>query len=220
MAEFGILSIAALALLPPWRPGRRAATVLIVAPGLALALMIGISVAKPILLSRTLAWLLLPLAVAVGDIVSRRPAVLGVAVAGAVTAALAFQLVRLPGLKEDWRGLFAQMPGLAPPALIVLAPRSPPGAVAMYAPSAGKPVRLDDGGPAIPETVVMPRLFGTETIGRDVLLQAIEAGRPIWLIYRRPEYEWVMKALAALPPPKRAVQSEAGQNPALRAVQW
>lgn len=220
VAEISLLVIVALALVPPWRPGRRAATVLVLAPGLALALMIGISMAKPILLSRTLAWLLIPLAVAMGDILARRPAVVGVAVVGAVAAALALQLERLPMLKEDWRGLFAQMPGMEPPALIVLAPHSPPGAVTLYAPGAGKPVRLDDGGPPVPETVVMPRLFGTKTISRDVLAQAIETGKPVWFIYRRPEYEWVQKELAALPAPKRAVQSEAGPNPALRALQW
>ena len=127
---------------------------------------------------------------------------------------------RVASLKEDWRGLFAQMPGLAPPALIVLAPHSPPGAVATYAPEAGQPVRLDDGGPPIPETVVMPRLFGTETISHAAMARAIEAGEPVWFIYRRPEYGWAQKELAGLPPPKRVVQSEPGSNPALWAIQW
>jgi hypothetical protein len=220
VAEIGVLAIAALALIPPWRPGRRALTVLVVAPGLTLALMIGISVAKPVLLSRTLAWLLIPLAVAMGGILSRRPAVVGVAVVGVVAAALVVQMDRVASLKEDWRGLFAQMPGLAPPALIVLAPHSPPGAVAMYAPEAGQPVRLDDGGPPIPETVVMPRLFGTETISHAALARALEVGEPVWFIYRRPEYAWAQKELAGLPPPKRVVQSEPGSNPALWAMQW
>ena len=220
VAELSLLALGALVLIPPWRPGRRAATVLVVVPGLTLALMIGLSAVKPVLLSRTLAWLLIPLAVALGDILSRRPVVVAVAVVGVVAAALAVQLEHVATLKEDWRGLFAQMPDLAPPSLIVLAPHSPPGAFAMYAPNAGKPVRLDDGGPPIPETVVMPLLFGTETISRDTFVQAIEAGKPVWFIYRRPEYEWARKEVAGLPPPKRVVQSEAGANPALWALQW
>ena len=220
VAEVGVLTLAALMVIPPWRPGRRAAVVLAVAPGLAIALMIGISVVKPVLLSRTLAWLLIPLAVALGDILSHRLAVVGVAAVGVVTAALVVQLQHVASLKEDWRGLFAQMADLAPPALIVLAPHSPPGAVAVYAPEAGKPVRLDDGGPPVPETVVIPRLFGTETIDRNALAQAIEAGKPVWFIYRRPEFAWARKEIAGLPPPKRTVQSEPGPNPALWAVQW
>ena len=220
IAEMSLLVIAGLVLVPLWRPGRRAATVLVLVPGVALALMIGISAAKPVLLSRTLAWLLIPLAVALGSILSRRPVVVGVGVVAVVAAALGVQLERIAGLKEDWPGLFAKMADLAPPALIVLAPHSPPAAVPLYAPGAGKAVRLDDGGPPIPETVVMPLLFGTETIRGNALAQAIEAGRPVWLIYRRPEYEWAKRELAGLPPPKRVVQSEAGSNPALWAVQW
>lgn len=220
VAEVAVLAIAALAFIPPWRPGRRAGTLLVLVPLLTLALMIGISVVKAILLSRTLAWLLIPLAVALGDILSRRPKVVGMAVVGVVAAGLVLQMARLSTLKEDWRGLFAQMPGLAPPAMIVLGPHSPPGAVAVYAPQAGRPVRLDDGGLSMPETTVMPRLFGTETISRETLAQAIAAGRPVWLIYRRPEYAWVQQELAGLPAPRRTVQSEAGSNPALHAVQW
>jgi hypothetical protein len=220
VAEFGVMLLAALMVIPLWRPGRRAAMVLLIVPGLAIVLMVGISAFQPVLLSRTMAWLLIPLAVVLGDILSRRLVVVRVAVIGVVVAGLVVQLRHLTTLKEDWRGLFAQMPGLAPPALVVLAPHSPPGAVALYAPGAGKPVRLDDGGPPVPETVVMPRLFGTETISRDAFAQTIEAGKPVWFIYRRPEYAWAQTELARLPPPKRVVQSEPGTNPALWAVQW
>ncbi len=220
IAEASVLVLAALALIPPWRPGRRAITVLLVVPGLALAMMIGLSVTKPVLLSRTLAWLLLPLAVALGGILSRRPVAIGAAVTAVAAAALAMQLERVDGLKEDWRGLFARMPELAPPTLIVLAPHSPPGAVALYASDAGRPMRLDDGGPPIPETVVMPRLFGTETISGDAFARAVEEGKSVWLVFRRPDYAWVHRAIAALPAPKAVVQSEAGPNPALWALHW
>lgn len=228
IAEIALLALVVLAVVPPWRPGRRAATVLVLAPGLAMGLMIAISVGKPILLSRTLAWLLLPLAVALGDMLSRRRAAmsipLGTALIALVAAALFVQMRQIETLKEDWPALFAQMPGLAPPALLVLAPHSPPGATRLYAPTAISPVRLDDGGPPVPETVVMPRLFGTETIGHAEFAAAITAalatGTPIWLIYRRPEYEWVKAEIATLPPPTRVIQSEPGANPALRAMLW
>lgn len=220
IAELALLGVAGLALVPPWRPGRRAAIVLILVPGLALAMMIGISAVKPILLSRTLAWLLLPLAVSLGAILSRRAVVMGVVVVAALASALFVQIERGVTLKEDWRGLFAQMTNLAPPTLVVLAPHSPPGAVAVYAPAVRNPVRLDDGQPPMPETTTMPRLFGTPTLTHAELAAAIGAGRPVWLIYRRPEYAWVQHEIAGLPPPNRALQSEAGFNPALRALYW
>ena len=182
--------------------------------------MIGISAIKPILLSRTLAWLLLPLAVSLGAILSRRAVVIGVVVVGALASALFVQIERGAALKEDWRGLFAQMADLAPPALVVLAPHAPPGAVAVYAPAARDPVRLDDGLPPVPETTIMPRLFGTTTITHAELAAAIGGGRPVWFVYRRPEYAWVQHELAGLPPPDGAVQSEVGANPALRALYW
>ena len=155
--------------------------------------------------------MLIPLAVLLGDILSRRLAVVGVVVVGIVAAGLAVQVQHVATLKEDWRGLFAQMPDFAPPAMIVLAPHSPPGAVAVYAPQAGKPVRLDDGGPPVPETVVIPRLFGTQTIDHDALAQAIQAGKPVWFIYRRPEFAWARKELAGLPPPKRTFKASRGR---------
>lgn len=224
IAELTVLALATLALLPPWRPGRRTATILILAPGLTLALMIGISLFKPILLTRTLAWLLIPLAVALGGMISRyrRPAALPVALAitGLAAAALVVQLRRTATLKEDWPALFAQMPDLAAPTLLVLAPHTPPGATALYAPTAPRPVRLDDGGPPVPETVVMPRLFGTQTIGHAQFAAAIAAGTSVWLVYRRPEYEWVKLEIAGLRPPKRMIQSEPGPNPAVRALRW
>ena len=194
--------------------------VLAVVPAVALALMIGISVVKPILLNRTLAWLVLPLAVALGGLLSRRPTVLGVMGVAAAVIGLVLQAGRGAAAKEDWPGLFAQMGDLSPPSLVVLAPHTPPAAMAVYAPDASPPVRLDDGKPPMPETTVIPRLFGTPTVSLAAVATAIQAGRSVWFIYRRSEYKWVQRELAALPPPVRTLQSEPGSNPALRAVQW
>ena len=220
VAEIGLPLLVALFLLPPWRPDRRAATVLLLVPGLAFLLMLGISLHRPILLSRTIAWMLVPLAVALGDVLSRRPKPLGIVVVAAVACAGALQAARIDGLKEDWRGFLANLPGLAPPALVVLAPHTSPAALAVYAPGAGAPVRMDDGSLAVPETTVIPRLFGTRTITRADLDAAIAAGRPVWLIYRRPDYEWMRQATAGLPPHKLAIQSAPGSNPAMRALSW
>lgn len=220
VAEWGVAVLAALMLLPPWRPGMRVFVVLALVPALALILMIGISAGKPVLLNRTLAWLALPLSVALGGLLSQRPAVLGGAVAAAAAAALLVQAERGAAAKEDWPGLFAQMGDLSPPTMLVLAAHTPPAAVAVYAPGAAAPVRLDDGKPPMPETTVIPRLFGTPTISLADMAAAIRAGRNTWLIYRRSEWPWVQHELAQLPTPVQTLQSEPGTNPALRAVRW
>ena len=49
---------------------------------------------------------------------------------------------------------------------------------------------------------------------------AIAAGRPVWLIVRRPDVDWMETAIADLPPPKLTVQDGEGTNPAIRALRW
>ena len=46
------------------------------------------------------------------------------------------------------------------------------------------------------------------------------AGRHVWLIYRRPEYDWMRQVTAKLPPPRLTVQDGDGPNPSMRALQW
>ena len=161
----------------------------------------------------------MPLAVSLGAILSSRPVSVGAVVVAVFVGALGVQINRGATLKEDWPGLFAQMSNLDAPALLVLGPHSPPGAVAVYSPTVS-PVRLDDGGPPSPETTIMPRLFGTPTLTQAQLTGDIAAGQTVWLAYRRPEYAWVQRELAGLPTPARAIQSEPGSNPALRAICW
>jgi hypothetical protein len=220
IAEIAIPLLAVIFLVPPWRPGRRAATVLLLAPGLFLVLMIAISLHRPVLLGRTLAWTLVPLAVALGDVLARRTKVIALVVLAGLATATALHFSRVELLKEDWRGFLARLPDLSPPALIVLAPHTPPAALARYAPDAATPVQMEDPGPPVAETLLTTRLFGTKTITRADLAAAIDSGRPVWLIYRRPEYQWMLRTTAGLPPPKRAVQDIEGSNAGMRALFW
>ena len=220
LIEIGVLLIAALVLLPPWRPGRRALTVLVVLPALFLLLMVGISLRRPILLSRTIAWLLIPLAVMLGNVLARRLKLFALMVFGLSAVAAFVYLRSADTAKEDWRGFLARLPGLEPPALVVLAPATSPAAIAVYAPGAGETVRMPAEGTPTVETTVIPAMFGTKTIGPEELQAAIASGRPVWLIYRRPEYEWMRKITASLPPPREAVQEGEGSNPAMRALRW
>ncbi|GAC1345358.1 MAG: hypothetical protein NVSMB18_24910 [Acetobacteraceae bacterium] len=219
LGEITFVLLAVLVLLPPWRPGRRALTVLVLVPGIFLALMIGVSVTKPLLLSRTLAWLLVPLALVLGDVLARRVKVLAAGVLAAAFAATLLHLRQIDNLKEDWQGFLARLPGLEPPALVVMAPHTSPAALAVYAPQA-QAVRLDGGFPPIIETMIMPQMFGTKTIQPSELRDAIAAGRPVWLIVRRPDWDWMVGAIADLRPPRMTVFDGEPRNPAVRALLW
>ncbi|HYZ64209.1 MAG TPA: glycosyltransferase family 39 protein [Acetobacteraceae bacterium] len=220
IAEIGGAALAGLLLVPPWRPGRRASAVLLIVPALFLLLMIGFSLKKPLILTRTLAWLLVPLSLVLGDVLIRRTKLLAAAMLAAASVGAAMHLANVDALKEDWHGFLAGLPGLAPPALVVLAPHTSPAALAVYAPGAGPPVRLSDNGPPVVETTVIPAMLGTRTIDLAEMQAAIAAGRPVWLIYRRPEWEWVRPLLAGLPPPRLEMQAGEGPNPPMRAVRW
>jgi hypothetical protein len=184
-----------------------------------LLLAVAVSAIKPILLTRTVAWVLIPLAIALGDVLARRTSVIAFGVVAVLALATTLHVSRAGTLVEDWRGFLGRLPRLGPPALVVLAPATSPAALARYAPGA-EPVRLDDGLPPVPETTVIPRIFGTKTIPLAEFRAAVAAGRPVWLIYRRPEYDWILKATAGLPPPRLAVQEGEGSNPAMRALLW
>ncbi len=218
--EIAFAVVAALVLLPPWRPGRRALTVLAAVPVIFIVLITAISLKRPVLITRTAAWLCIPLALVLGDILARRFRLLAVAAVAVAVAATGLHLSRVDDLKEDWKGLLQGLPGLAPPALVVLAPHTPPTALADYAPGAGKPERLAGDFPPTVETTTIPAMLGTPTITPDAFAAAIAAGRPVWLLVRRPDYDWMEQALAGLPPPRANVADGPGRNPALRALRW
>ncbi len=163
-AEILVPLLAALLLLPPWRPGRRAVLVLAVVPGIFLVTMIAsTALGRKVLLDRTLLWMLAPLAAALGDVLARRPKPLGGAILCFAALATGLHLARFDSVRENWPNILAALPGLRPPAMLVLAPHTSPAAIALYAPpGAPTPVRLDDGGAPVPESSVIPRVLGTE----------------------------------------------------------
>lgn len=218
-AEIGIIGLAALLLLPPWRPARRALLVLALAPALFLALMIGLSLVKPMLMGRTVAWLWIPLAIILGDVVARRGRLIGVGVLALFVVGAGLHLAAVDTLKEDWKGLLTRLPDLDGRALVVLAPTSSPAAIALYAPQVGQPVILDEGTPPVVETTVIPAMFGTQRITIEALREAIREGRAVWVLARRQSVEYVEKATAGLPPPKMVV-TDTDSPRAMRAMRW
>lgn len=219
LAEVGVVAVAVLLILPPWRPGRRALLVLALVPAVFLALMIGISLKKPILLSRTVAWLWIPLAVMLGDLVARRGRLIGAGVLALFLVGAGLHLSEVDTLKENWKGLLARLPALGAPTLVVLAPTSSPAALALYAPEAGQAVILDDGLPEIVESTVVPAMFGTPRMSFAKLRETIQSGRPVWVVTRRALVEYVEQATAGLPSPK-AIVTEGEGTIELRAMRW
>jgi len=219
LCEAGVAALAALVLLPPWRTSRRALLVLVLVPAVFLLLMLGLSFKKPMLISRTVAWVWIPLALVLGDVLAQRARVVGAAVLALFVVGAALHLARVDTLKEDWKGLLARLPDLGPPTLVVLAPTSSPAAVALYAPGAGRTVFVNDGLPDIVEMTVIPAMFGTERITTEQLRDAIRQGRPVWVLARRALVQWVEQQTAGLPPPKMVV-TDTDAPTAMRAMRW
>jgi hypothetical protein len=194
--------------------------VLVIPAGVFLMLMLGISIKRPLILPRTVAWVLIPLAIMLGDVLGRRLKLFALMFVGLSVAATALYFVDIRATKEDWASFLQRLPSLDSSALIVLAPHTSPAVLAVYAPWAGAPVRLPDDGPPVVETTIIPAMLGTRTIALAEMQEAIADGRRIWLIYRRPEYEWMRQIVAKLPPPRLSVHEGEGNNSAMGALQW
>ncbi len=212
------VGLAAL-LVPPvragWRPGRLAALVTLGIPAGFVGLMILVSLRQPVLMLRTVAWLSLPLSLLLGGVLARRGMARRAGVVLLLCGGLGFQMARATDLREDWRGfLGAVVPRLAAAgpgaALVVLAPGMPATAMEAYAPAVRPLRQLQRPGPGTVETTVIPGLFGVGTIGLDTLAAAIASGRPVWLLVRQAEDDWLRAQLARLPPPPVRVQQGPG----------
>lgn len=222
VGQWGALALAALILASLRAESRRAVTVLILVPALFLLLAVGLSLFKPIILPRTLAWLAIPLALYLGAAVARLPRGVSALALSVGLGLCAYNLARIDGIKENWRGFLARLPGLEPPALVVLAPSVNAAAVLRYAPGAGIPVRLEDDRLPMGENVIVPRLLGVGAVTVADLKAAILSARPVWLITRGPQWAWVSTIAADLPPPSETVRDWEGnlRTPAMVALRW
>ena len=193
IAEIGLPCLAALALWSGWWPNWRAAMVIVVTPAVFLALMVAVSLSKPILLDRTLAWLWLPFAVALADMLAGRPRWAIAGVLGALLVALVVQQSRAEQLEENWRFL-DRLPEPAAATLIVLGPMTPPAALKRYAPQLAdresSPAQAEGGRAEIVETIVSDEVFHWPKLSDTDLRRVISEGRKVILIYRRADRRW------------------------------
>jgi hypothetical protein len=173
---FGVLAAALV-----WRPpGLRAITTLLLAPAIFLVLVMAISISRPILLPRILAWMTVPLVVFIaGQLL--RPGRLRLVVLGGVVAAFGVGLFYQETLseKEPWRqAMQAMAPEMNQADLVVISPSFDPMVLTTYAPQV-RPIRLwDDGSRPTIMTIAAEKLH-IPMISRDQILDAIRAGKRV-----------------------------------------
>jgi mannosyltransferase len=180
----GLLVILAVSLL--FRPlSARANVVLVGVPLLFVVLISVISIRRPILLPRTLLWVVVPLCVAAGSaLVTSGRARYAVLLGFFATfgTGLFFQL-RTPGAqKEPWREITHEFaPALERADLVVVAPLSDPLVFTYYAPEI-RNIRLWDA--ALPPTSLntLAAQLHMETITESQIMNAIRTRHNVWVL--------------------------------------
>jgi uncharacterized membrane protein len=170
-----------------WRQplSRRASATLIGVPCLFITLVLLVSFRRPILLPRTLVWMVAPLCLIAGKqllIAGRARYVVLVSLVAAFGTGLFFQMTRPNSDKEPWRDISREVgPDLEHADLVVLSPVSNPMVLSYYAPRV-KNVRLWDASlrPTI-MSAAAERLH-IASISEAEILQAIKARRSVWVL--------------------------------------
>jgi hypothetical protein len=154
-------------------------------PCLFITLVLLVSFPRPILLPRTLVWMVAPLCLIAGKqllIAGRARYVVLVSLVAAFGTGLFFQMTRPNSDKEPWRDISREVgPDLEHADLVVLSPVSNPMVLSYYAPRV-KNVRLWDASlrPTI-MSAAAERLH-IASISEAEILQAIKAKRTVWVL--------------------------------------
>jgi uncharacterized membrane protein len=164
---------------------RRASVTLIGVPCLFITLVLLVSFRRPILLPRTLVWMVAPLCVIAGKqllTAGRLRYVVLVSLVAVFGTGLFFQMTRPNSDKEPWRDISREVgPDLERADLVVLSPVSNPMVLSYYAPRV-KNIRLWDASlrPTI-MSAAAERLH-IASISEAEILQAIKAKRSVWVL--------------------------------------
>jgi hypothetical protein len=226
MLSLGVLLLLA-ALLPLVRPSRRAALLLIGAPGLFLLAVIGLSYVSPFLIPRIVIWMGVPL-VLLAAMALRSPAppwmrgLFAAAYAGCILVGLYGVYVRAPAEKEDWRGLMADLlPRLGAEDMVAIGPETSLLGPLRYADGAftdgARPLYRWQPRPHpqdlyTPDRIAPPVAMDTEALAREA-----RRGRPVWVLLRA--NDWAAQegaALAASTPPAEVDRS----HPSVVLIRW
>jgi uncharacterized membrane protein len=164
---------------------RRASVTLIGVPCLFITLVLLVSIRRPILLPRTLVWMVAPLClIAANQLLTagRARYVVLISLVAAFGTGLFFQMTRPNSDKEPWRDIAREVgPSLEQADLVVLSPVSDPMVLSYYAPRI-KNVRLWDASlrPTI-MSAAAERLH-IASISEAEILQAIKAKQSVWVL--------------------------------------
>jgi mannosyltransferase len=164
---------------------RRAGVTLIGVPCLFITLVLLVSFRRPILLPRTLVWMVVPLCLIAGEqlLTARRGRyVVLLSLVAAFGTGLFFQMTRPNSDKEPWRDILREVgPDLEHADLVVLSPVSNPMVLSYYAPRV-KNVRLWDESLRPTVMSAAAERLHIASISKPEILQAIKAKRSVWVL--------------------------------------
>ena len=204
------------------RPPLPMVAVTVLIPGVFLALLVVVSLVRPILLPRVMCWTVLPIC-----ILTARQMLIGGKLRFLVMAAavLAFgtglftELTTPNAGKEPWREVFADLaPALHHADLVVLSPRSDP-LIPNYYGSGTRNVRVWDE--QLPPTIMTAaaKRIGVGTIGREAILEAIAAGKNV-VVISNPIDTSYLDLLAAQHDARDVKHWACGRSLCIEAMTW
>jgi uncharacterized membrane protein len=200
----------------------RASVTLIGIPCLFLALVLVLSIRRPILLPRILIFMVVPLCVLAGRqvlVTGRTRFAVLLSLVAAFGTGLFFQGTASNSDKEPWRDISRSLaPQLTHADLVVLSPISNPEVLLYYAPQV-KNVRLWDAG--LPSTIMQAAAekLHMATITEPEMVQAIQSGKNVWVLSHSFDLSRVNEVEARVP----AVffrEWFCGKVPCVAAVHW
>jgi mannosyltransferase len=166
-------------------PSARANVTLIGIPCLFLVLVLVLSIRRPILLPRTLVFMVVPLCVLAGRqvmVTGRARFAVALSLVAAFGTGLFFQVTARNNDKEPWREISQTLtPELTRADLVVFSPVSNPEVLLYYAPQV-KNLRLWDLG--LPPTIMRAAAdrLHMAAITEPEILQAIQSGQSVWVL--------------------------------------
>jgi mannosyltransferase len=203
-------------------PSSRASITLIGIPCLFLALVLVLSIRRPILLPRTLIFMVVPLCVLGGRqvlVTGRTRFAVLLSLVAAFGTGLFFQGTASNSDKEPWRDISRSLaPQLSHADLVVLSPISNPEVLLYYAPQV-KNVRLWDAG--LPPTIMRAAAekLHMATITEPEMVQAIQSGKNVWVLSHSFDLSRVNELESHVPTPLFR-EWFCGKVPCVAVVHW
>ena len=191
--------IVSLYLLPP---SRRSLVVLLGVPCAFVAVVLALSLSRPILLPRILAWTIVPFCVmAAGQLrlPSRARMALLLSLVAAFGIGLFFQVSTLSSNKEPWRDALQRVaPQLERADLVVMSPLFDPMVLQYYAPQLKHP-RLWDASLRPTIMTVAAAKLNDASITEPEIIEAIKQKHSVWILSNGLDLERVNRLRSQLP---------------------